>query len=122
MKEIFKDEIPVLSDSLFSIPSKNSFPEVEINGENDTFFHPKILSLRFPQHPKNELLLLNLDIAGISASGGSACSSGVEAASHVLANTTPDELGRSIRFSFSVANTTEQIDYVVATLCKIFDK
>ena len=89
---------------------------VHINGEN-TVHH--ILSISFPPSLRAELLIFNLDIEGVSASGGSACSSGIENASHVLAAIQPDSTRRTVRFSFSYKNTVEEIDSVVAILQKI---
>ncbi|MDH3708873.1 MAG: aminotransferase class V-fold PLP-dependent enzyme, partial [Cyclobacteriaceae bacterium] len=68
----------------------------------------------------NEMLLFNLDINGISVSGGSACSSGSNVGSHVLsALGAPAERG-SVRFSFSKFNTEEEVDYVVDKLAEIY--
>ena len=55
---------------------KQNFSEIKFNGGLQENSHFKVLSVSFPPSPKTELLLLNLDIAGISVSGGSACSSG----------------------------------------------
>lgn len=95
-------------------------PEVEINGDPENG-HFKVLSLSFPPSPKADLLLLNLDIAGISVSGGSACSSGAETVSHVLATLMPDSLRKTIRFSFSHHNTKEEADFVVQKLQEILE-
>jgi cysteine desulfurase len=63
-----------------------------------------------------DMLLFNLDIEGVSASGGSACSSGSSIGSHVL-NAIGAEANRpSIRFSFSKYNTEEEVDIVVQKL------
>jgi cysteine desulfurase len=75
-----------------------------------------VLSVSFPPSPKNELLLLSLDIAGISCSGGSACSSGSEKGSHVLEAIGADPARKSIRFSFSHYNTRQEVDFVVEKL------
>lgn len=80
----------------------------------------KILNVAFPPSEKAELLLFNLDIAGICCSGGSACSSGANAGSHVLrAIHGEDDNWASIRFSFSHYNTKEEIDIVISKLEKI---
>lgn len=78
-----------------------------------------VLSICFGNTPKTDLLLMNLDIAGISASGGSACSSGAEKGSHVLAALMPNLDCRTIRFSFSHYNTIEEVDTAIDTLKKI---
>lgn len=64
------------------------------------------------------MLLFNLDLKGIAASGGSACQSGSNAGSHVLNTilTTKKALNSSVRFSFSKYNTKEELDYVIAVL------
>ncbi|MEZ4896769.1 MAG: cysteine desulfurase family protein [Saprospiraceae bacterium] len=90
-----------------------TFPGAYLNGEglNNSLY--TVLSVAFPPHPKNELLLLQLDIAGICASGGSACTSGAEAASHVLEGIEGDPDYKTIRFSFSHYNTMDEMDEVV---------
>ncbi|MBC8045479.1 MAG: cysteine desulfurase [Fimbriimonadaceae bacterium] len=72
-----------------------------------------VLNVNFPASEKNELLLFNLDIAGIAASGGSACSSGSNIGSHVIAHFNREEDSAAVRFSFSKFNTKEEIDFVV---------
>ena len=99
---------------------KKAVPEIELNGDPEKG-HYKVLSVSFPPSPKADLLLLNLDIAGISVSGGSACSSGAETVSHVLATLMPDSLRKTIRFSFSHHNTTAEVDYVVKKLKEILE-
>ncbi|MBK7811949.1 MAG: cysteine desulfurase [Saprospiraceae bacterium] len=82
-------------------------------------FHPKILSVHFDFGPHSEFLLMNLDIAGISASGGAACSSGSEKASHVLAHLRPGQTGKTIRFSLSHLNTKEEVQVLIDLLRKL---
>ncbi|MBI5915757.1 MAG: cysteine desulfurase [Bacteroidetes bacterium] len=90
--------------------------DIRFNGDYDGHYLYTVLSVSFPASPKSELLLLHLDIAGISASGGSACSSGAEAGSHVLKAINADPARKSIRFSFSHLNTKDEIDVVVEKL------
>lgn len=75
-----------------------------------------VLSVSFPKTEKSEMLLFNLDIHHICASGGSACTSGVEQGSHVIRaiNHNPNQV--TVRFSFSKHNTKEEVDAVVGTL------
>ena len=76
-----------------------------------------VLSVSFTPTPKAELLLFNLDIAGIAASGGSACSSGADAGSHVIkAIFGEDDCMITVRFSFSHLNTAEEVDYAVGKI------
>ena len=73
-----------------------------------------VLNVSFPEMEMADMLLFNLDIAGISASGGSACSSGTDIGSHVLTAIGANPLRPSVRFSFSKYNTKEEVDYTVA--------
>jgi cysteine desulfurase len=66
------------------------------------------------------MLLFNLDISGIAASGGSACSSGSNVGSHVLRSLGIDMTRPSVRFSFSKYNTKEEIDFAVSKLAEFF--
>lgn len=95
-------------------------PGMAFNGETD---HDKslytVLNCRFPAHPDAEMVLFNLDIQGIAASGGSACSSGSNQGSHVLRGLGIDMTRPSVRFSFSKYNTHEEIDFVVNTLTEL---
>jgi cysteine desulfurase len=93
-------------------------PSVVFNGDVERGFY-KILSVSMPESPRSEMMLMNLDIAGIAASGGSACSSGSEKGSHVLEAIRADESRKTIRFSFSKYNTREEVDYAVETLKKL---
>ncbi len=92
------------------------FEDIQFNGDADGRFHYKVLSVSFPPSPKSELLLLNLDILGVSASGGSACSSGAEQGSHVLMALNGDPARKTIRFSFSHYNTIAEMDTLVEKL------
>ena len=64
-------------------------------------------------------MLMNLDIHGVSASGGSACSSGAEKGSHVLMAVNAATDRKTVRFSFSHYNTKEEIDFLIEKLKKI---
>lgn len=93
---------------------------MEFNGETGEGGLYTVLNCRFPNHPDAEMLLFNLDIAGIAASGGSACSSGSNQGSHVLRGIGIDMTRPSVRFSFSKYNTKEEIDIVVKKLKEMF--
>ena len=80
----------------------------------------KILSVSFPKISESEMLLFNLDIHGISCSGGSACSAGNMSGSHVLDVVCKDDNRTGVRFSFSRYNTKEEIDYTVEKIKEIF--
>lgn len=98
---------------------EEAIPDIEWNGDPFGQGHYKLLSVGFPPGPKTELLLLNLDIAGIAVSGGSACSSGADAGSHVMDALKKDSPRKTIRFSFSHHNTLQEVDYLMEQLKKI---
>jgi cysteine desulfurase len=91
-------------------------PEVSFNGDTfgDSLY--TLLSVNFPKNEKSEMMLFNLDIHHICASGGSACSSGAQQGSHVINAITKAEDIATIRFSFCKYNTKAEIDQVIATL------
>jgi cysteine desulfurase len=95
-----------------------TFEDIKFIGDTEGG-HFKVLNVSFPSSPKSELLLFSLDISGISASGGSACSSGAEGGSHVLDALQIDPSRKSIRFSFSHKNTVEDVDFVIEKLMKM---
>jgi len=95
---------------------EKNFEDIQFNGDYLGRAHFKVVSVSFPPSPKSELMLLNLDICGISASGGSACSSGAEVRSHVLNGIGAAAGRKSIRFSFSHYNKMEEVDYVIEKL------
>lgn len=98
-----------------------SIPGMEFNGETEAGKSLyTVLNCRFPKHQDAEMLLFNLDISGIAASGGSACSSGSEQGSHVLKGIGADMTRPSVRFSFSKFNTMEEVDLVVKKLVELF--
>ena len=92
-----------------------NFEDIRFNGCQENYLY-KVLSVSFPPSPKSDMMMLNLDIAGISASGGSACSSGAEKGSHVLESIGASRERKTIRFSFSHFNTKEEIDFLITQL------
>ena len=99
---------------------KAAFPAIEFNGACTDNCLYTVLNVRFPRTENAEMLLFNLDIAGISVSGGSACSSGSDLGSHVLHGIGIDVTQPSVRFSFSKYNTKEEVDYAVSILKELF--
>lgn len=97
--------------------------DIRFNGETDpdrSLY--TVLNVSFPEMEMADMMLFNLDIAGISASGGSACSSGTNIGSHVLEAIGANPNRPAVRFSFSKYNTREEIDYTVGKLkeiCKV---
>ena len=94
-----------------------AIPDVQFNGLTaaDQSLYT-VLNVSLPCTDIADMLLFSLDIAGISASGGSACSSGSELGSHVLNALHPGSNRPSVRFSFSKYNTKEEVDRVVQKL------
>ena len=99
---------------------KDVIPGIQINGPGLENSHPKILNIGFPPNPKATMILFNLDIEGISASGGSACSSGTDTGSHVLRAIYPENQHVSVRFSFSHLNTSAEVDKVIEIISNIY--
>lgn len=101
---------------------KAAIPDVGFNGdcENPEKSLYTVLNICLPPSENNDMLLFNLDLKGISASGGSACSSGATTGSHVLAALNTDPARGSVRFSFSKYNTPEEIDYTVEQLAEMY--
>jgi len=96
---------------------KDNILGIEFNGEIDPAKSLyTVLNVSFPCNDMADMMLFNLDIAGISASGGSACSSGSDIGSHVLTAIGGDPNRPSVRFSFSKYNTKEEVDYTVSKL------
>jgi cysteine desulfurase len=81
-----------------------------------------VLNVSLPPSDLNEMLLFNLDINRVSASGGSACTSGSNIGSHVLTALGCDPQRGAIRFSMSKYNTAEEVDYAVEQLAKMYRK
>jgi cysteine desulfurase len=94
-------------------------PGVSFNGDPFGSSLYTLLSVNFPKNEKSEMILFNLDMQHICASGGSACSSGAQQGSHVITALNKGTDIVTIRFSFSKQNTTQEIDQVITTLLTI---
>ncbi len=100
---------------------REKVPGVDFNGEvaaGKSLY--TVLNCCLPAHADAEMMLFNLDIMGVAASGGSACSSGSNQGSHVLRNLGADMSRPSIRFSFSKYTTREEIDFTIDKLCELY--
>ncbi|MFT8424051.1 MAG: cysteine desulfurase family protein [Liquorilactobacillus sp.] len=98
--------------------------EFEVNGEITKNNLQHVINIWF-KGCKRDALLTNLDLNGISASAGSACTAGSVEPSHVLTamyGANSPRIEESLRFSFGVENTVEDIDYLIAQLTKIIKK
>lgn len=98
--------------------------DVQFNGLSADAEHSlyTVLSVSLPPSEFNEMLLFNLDINHVSASGGSACTSGSNIGSHVLTALGCDPQRGAVRFSMSKYNTAEEVDYAVEQLAKMYRK
>ena len=101
---------------------QEKIPYIKINGHK-TKRLPGNSNISF-EFIDGESLLLNLDMNGICASTGSACSSGTSKPSHVLlAMGITDSIARgSLRITFGDENTKEDVDYLVNTLIEVVQK
>lgn len=102
---------------------QKAIPTIDFNGviEPEKSLYT-VLNVSFPCSDLADMLLFNLDIAGISCSGGSACSSGTDIGSHVLGAIKSSTERPSVRFSFCKHNTKEEVDFVVSTLKELCAK
>ncbi|WP_019154627.1 cysteine desulfurase family protein [Robertmurraya massiliosenegalensis] len=94
--------------------------DFSVNGSLENSL-PHVLNLSFPG-TNVEAMLVNLDLVGIAASSGSACTAGSIDPSHVLVamfGSHSEKLRNSIRFSFGLYNTTEQIHKVASATAEI---
>ena len=84
---------------------------------------PQTVNMSFPG-AEGESIILSLDLKGIAASSGSACTSGATEPSHVLtAMGIPPEHGQSsVRFSLGRSTTVEKLDYVLEMLSPIIER
>ena len=95
---------------------QKSIENISFNGDPAGNSLYTVLSVNFPKTNKSEMILFNMDINNICVSGGSACSSGADAGSHVIKALHPGSDMVTVRFSFSKFNTREEIDIVVEKL------
>ena len=106
----------IMVNTLEQLLGRESFV---INGHKEQFI-PHILNISFPGI-STETLLMNLDLDGVAAASGSACTSGSLEVSHVLkAMKLPENVTASaVRFSFGMGNSKEQIESAAQKLATI---
>jgi cysteine desulfurase len=100
---------------------REQIPGVSFHGDSANLDRSlyTVLNVSLPESEENDMVLFNLDLQGISASGGSACSSGASTGSHVLGALYPNSKRGAVRFSFSKYNNPEDIDFAVSKLADI---
>lgn len=101
---------------------KEKIPNIKINGDLEKRL-PGNANISF-ESIKGDSLLFNLDLKGICASSGSACSSGSIDPSHVLkAIKAPENfLNNSLRISIGKYNTKEEVDYLIKNLIEVVNR
>ena len=102
---------------------KKYFDQIDFHGEisKESSLYT-VLNVCFPATEKASMLLFTLDLKGIAASGGSACSSGAAKGSHVLDGIHADMNRPNVRFSFSRYTTKKEVDYAIHEIVNIFKK
>ncbi|HLU86439.1 MAG TPA: cysteine desulfurase family protein [Taishania sp.] len=102
---------------------KEEFDDISFHGSIDpeTSLYT-VLNVKLPATEKSGMLLFTLDLKGVAASGGSACTSGANTGSHVLRGIDADLTRPNVRFSFSRYTTKEEIDYAINVLVEIYEK
>ena len=113
--------------SYFIAQLKDNIKGVKFNGVSSDLEHSTytLVNVRFPIiKEESALFLFQLDMKGIACSKGSACQSGADSGSHVLNNVLSEEENKfvSLRFSFSIYNTIEEVDYVISELKQLINK
>lgn len=102
---------------------KEKFEDIAFIGETnpETSLYT-VLNVSFPKTEKAGMLLFTLDLKGVCASGGSACSSGAVKGSHVLEGIKADGTRPNVRFSFSRYTQKNEIEFAIEQLVHIFEK
>lgn len=103
---------------------KNNGIDIEVNGNIEDHMAPQVINIWF-KGIRSDVLLTNLDLAGIIGAAGSACTAGSLDPSHVLIAMYGKDSPRvweSLRFSFSIENTIDEVNTVVETLTKIIKR
>jgi cysteine desulfurase len=112
----------ILSLKKFAVEElTKKLPAFKLNGgcgdlENSLY---TVLNVGIPGTEENDMLLFNLDINGISVSGGSACASGTSIGSHVLEAINTDPNLGTIRMSFSKFNTVEEVGFAIDKIVEV---
>lgn len=120
--ELSRIELPQRQEHLTLLREKlinglmDRIDEIQLNGHRSKRLPGNVnVSIRYVE---GESMLLNLDLAGIAASSGSACTSASLEPSHVLLamGVAPEVAHASLRMSLGRDNTEEDVDYVLETL------
>lgn len=126
--ELLKRDLTIKEKKIYELTTyflskvKYEIPDIKING-NDNQKALNIVSITFDGIEGENLITL-LDMKGIAVSTGSACASGTLEKSHVLTamGLSESQVRGTIRFSFDIDITKDDIDYVVRNLCQEVEK
>jgi cysteine desulfurase len=102
---------------------QSEIPDATLNGVLEGATLPGIANISFPKTESDALLLL-FDAEGIACSTGSACSAGVQEASHVLMamGLSEKEARSSLRFSLGTSNSDSDIEYLQTCIKRVIDR
>lgn len=102
---------------------QEQIPDATLNGVLDGQTLPGIANITFPNTESDSLLVL-FDAEGIACSTGSACSAGVQEASHVLLAMGKSEAQArsSLRFSLGITNTDSDIEYLRTCIKRVIER
>jgi cysteine desulfurase len=102
---------------------QEQIPDAELNGVLEGAVLPGIANIAFPNTESDALLVL-FDAEGIACSTGSACSAGVQEASHVLLamGRSEKEARASLRFSLGTANSEADIEYLRTCIKRVIER
>lgn len=117
----YNEKLKSLRD-YYILKVEEKIPNVKLNGDKERRL-PGNANISF-EGVDGEALLLNLDIKGICASSGSACSSGSLDPSHVLIaiGLSPQMASSALRVTFGDDNTKEDVDFLVEALVEVIKK
>ena len=96
-----------------------AYLDIRFNGNLNQHSLSHILSVSLPPTLKSDMVVMNLDIEGISVSSGSACSAGIEEDSHVLQAIHHPIQRKAIRCSFSKFNTMDEVDFCCDVILRL---
>ena len=102
---------------------RQNIENISFNGQETLGkYTPNILSVNLPYNKNLQTLLFQLDLAGIAASAGAACSAGALQVSSVMRFLNLDENIKTLRFSFAMQNTIAEMEKVIIVLKNLSDK
>ena len=121
-REATAEKISALRKKLIAA-IQSEIPDAKLNGVLDGPTLPGIANISFPNTESDALLLL-FDAEGIACSTGSACSAGVQEASHVLMamGMSEKEARSSLRFSLGTGNSDSDIEYLQTCIKRVIER